>query len=173
VPSVPAPDIDDLITSLDALYYLKHQSDTSASEFSEQVLQAMDDSGNKALLVEKSLRESFKERLNQVMSGNLLSVAIKSREVLYEQERTFGFARVLSDVRLLDEEGSEDDVNGAVIIHTLKIHYIENDQHKEFFVSLDTADVDVLIDALISAQERAKSLKAMLAAANVLYIDAE
>ena len=166
-------EVDELIGALDSLYYIKSQSDISVQDFSEQVLQAMNETGNKALQVEPSVREPFKERLIRLMSGKLLRIAIKSRDVLYEQERTFGSAIMLSDIRLIFEEAGENNPDTAIIVHTLKIHYFQNDQHNEFFVSLDVGDVDSLIETLIRAKEKTETLKSILAAADVPYIDAE
>jgi hypothetical protein len=173
IPSLAESDIDELITTLDALYYLKTQSGVSVQDFCEQILQAMDESGNNELQMDADGRERFSDRLIQLMSGKLFDVVIQSRNVLYEQERTFGSSRILSDIRLITGNNNETTPSAGVIIHTLKIHYFQNDQHQEFFISLDTEDVDVLIEELISAQERAKMLKSTLAAANVPYIDAE
>ena len=61
----------------------------------------------------------------------------------------------------------------AIIGHTLKIHYMQNNEHQEFFVTSDTNNISIGISTLIEAQEKAELLKSMLAAANVPYIDAE
>ena len=173
ISSIPENDVDEILSALDSLYYIKSQSEVSAEDFTEQVLQAMVETENKALRLEPSLRSLFNDRLITLMNGKLLSIVANSREMLYEQERTFGSARVLSDIRTVFSENSENTTDAAIIVHTLKIHYIQNNQHKEFFVALDTEDISFLIDTLIRAQEKEETLKAILAAANVPYIDAE
>lgn len=79
----------------------------------------------------------------------------------------------MSDIRPVLSENRETTTDAAIIIHTLKIHYIQDNQHKEFFIALDTEDIVFLIDTLIRAQEKEETLKSILAAANVPYIDAE
>jgi hypothetical protein len=173
ISSIREQDVDEIISALDSLYYLKNEFDSSSEDFSDQILRAMDETGNKALKIDASLRESFRDRLIRLMNGKLLSIAVRSREVLYEQERTFGSARILSDIRSIFGGASENNPDAAIIVHTLKIHYIQNNEHKEFFVTLDTEDISFMIDTLIRAQEKEESLKSILTAANVPYIDAE
>ena len=60
-----------------------------------------------------------------------------------------------------------------MIVHTLKISYHEGRRVKEFFVSLDPEQVDELIRVLGRAESKAESLKRMLSATNVPYIDGE
>ena len=170
---IPENDVNDIISALDSLYYIKNESGVPVHDFTEQVLQAMAETENKALHISASQREPFQGRLIRLMNGTLLSVAAKSREILYEQERTFGSARVLSDIRPILNENAENNTDAAIIIHTLKINYIQNNQHKEFFVALDTEDVSFMIDTLIRAQEKEETLKSILVAANVPYMDAE
>jgi hypothetical protein len=173
IETIPESDFDEIMNSLDALYYINHQFDIPIQDFSEQVLQAMAETGKTELQIQASLREPLRDRLTRLMSGKLLSIAIKSRDILHEHERTFGSARVLSDIRTVYTDNLENTTDGAVIVHMLKIHYIQDDQHKEFFVALDTEDISFLTDTLIRAQEKEETLKAILAAANVPYIDAE
>jgi hypothetical protein len=154
VTSTPESDVDEIINALESLYFVQDESSTSVQDFCEQVLQGMLESENKELRLESSLRERFKDRLIRLMSGKLLRLVVKSRDILFEQERTFGSARVLSDIRTVFGENTENAPDAAIIIHMLKIHYIQDNQHKEFFVALDTADIDLLIDTLIRAQEK-------------------
>lgn len=173
IPTIPERDVREVVSTLDSLYYIYNESDLSLQDFSDEVLRAMNATGNKELQIESSLRERFKDRLIRSMSGKLLNTVIKSRDALYEQERTFGSARVLSDIRSVFVDNTEHNPDAAIIVHTLKIHYYESTQHKEFFISLDGGDITLLIDELIRAKEKAETLKSILAAANVPYIDAE
>jgi hypothetical protein len=173
ISSIPESDVDEIISALDSLYYIRHESEITIEDFSGQVLQAMRDTDNRELQLEENIRGQFKERLTKLLSGTLLDIAIKSRDVLYEQERLFGSARTLTNIRSVFGENVEDYPRAAVIVHMLKIHYIQNNEHKEFFVALDARDIDLLINELIRSQEKAETLKSTLAAANVPYIDVE
>jgi hypothetical protein len=173
ISSIPEDDIDEIISALDSLYIIQDELSAPIQEFSEQVLQAMAEAENSVLHLESSHHEHFKDRLTKLMNGKLLRLVVKSRDILFEQERTFGSARVLSDIRTVFGDHTESAPDAAIIVHMLKIHYIQDNQHKEFFVALDTGDIDLLIDTLIRAQEKAETLKSLLAAANVPYINAE
>ena len=173
ISSIPENDVDEIISALDSLFYLKNESGSSSQGFSDQILQAMDETGNKALNIKTNLREPFKNRLTRLMSGKLLSIAVRARDILYEEERTFGSTRILSDIRFIFGESTENNPDAAIIVHTLKIHYIQNNEHKEFFVALGTEDISFLIETLIQVRDTEETLKSILATANVPYINAE
>jgi hypothetical protein len=173
ISNIPEGDIGEILSALDSLYYIKNDSSATLEEFSDQVLQAMEETGIRELRLEADLREQFKNRLIRMLSGTLFDIVVKSRDVLYQHERLFGSARVISDIRLVFGESEEGNPKAAVIVHSLKLHYIQNNEHKEFFVALDDKDIGLLIDELIRAQEQAETLKSTLATANVPYIDVE
>jgi len=82
--------------------------------------------------------------------------------------------RILTDVRpVFEPSAPEAAPAGAVIVHTLKISYRGDNSAKDFFVALDSEDVRQLTEQLERARSKAESLKSVLKAAEVPYIDAE
>ena len=173
ISNISGTDLEEIFTALDSLFSIKNQFGITIQEFVDQIMKGMPETGNRALQLDEKEKEQFKERLIRFMSGKLFSLIVKSREVLYEQERTFRLAQVLSNVHPVFGDNPDNTISAAIIGHTLKIHYMQNNEHQEFFVTLDTDDLSFLISTLIEAQEKAELLKSMLAAANVPYIDAE
>lgn len=95
--------------------------------------------------------------------------------MLFEHEHSFRQARIFTDIRPVFEPGQPADAppQGGTIVHTLKISYYADNEPKDFFIALDTSDTRALRDQLERADMKAQSLKAVLAAAKVRYIDAE
>jgi hypothetical protein len=62
---------------------------------------------------------------------------------------------------------------GAVLTHTLKIRYHEGDlrDHREFYVVLDSNDLDELRDIIQRAQTKDKSLRELLKSAQLPTLD--
>jgi hypothetical protein len=129
-------------------------------------------SGNEQLRLRGSDYQRFKENFAKLLSGKLLSVSTKAKSIILEHDHVFGRMRVITDIRSIFENAGEPPT-AAVIVHMLKVHYIQDQQHKDFFLALDTADIAVLIDILKQAQEKAEALKSALTLAKIPYIDAE
>ncbi|HET6386457.1 MAG TPA: hypothetical protein VFJ58_23945 [Armatimonadota bacterium] len=61
----------------------------------------------------------------------------------------------------------------AVIVHQLRIGYLEDVERKEFWVTLDTNDLDQLIATLDRARTKAEKLRATIATSGIHYLPPE
>lgn len=164
---------DDIITATDALYNIRLEMGLPLADFIEKLLQAMEESGNEDLKLEAYNRDTFRDRLIVLLDKKLLELATKAAKTFYEHDRVLGLVRISTDVRSVFGQDTGNPPEAAIIVHNLKIHYIQGNEHKDIFVALDTADIAVIIESLRQAQEKAETLKTMLASTNVLYIDAK
>jgi hypothetical protein len=101
-----------------------------------------------------------------------LSVTTKALDVLTSQDRVFYSARILTDLRPVFNE-SGDAIEAAVIIHNLCIHYGHDDDHWDFYVALDTSDIQSLRDVLDRADKKAGSVEELLRRSGVSYLDVD
>ena len=83
-----------------------------------------------------------------------LPKTIKGLGLLMQNDKTYINSRILTDVRLIFDSKNAGDVNGAVILHQLKIVYTQNDEEKQIFYALDNADLLELKDNIIRAIEK-------------------
>ena len=139
----------------------------------EDVCQALDRSDEEELRLLGEEREHFKSRLIELLDVDSVRVGAKGIEMLFENQRSFLSARIVTEVRPIFGSDPEEAPAGALIVHMLKIIYREEGQDKELFVALDTTDVGVLRDALDRADAKAESLKGFLEAARTTYINPE
>lgn len=172
--AIAPEDVKDIIQNLVPLYILRARTDLSVSDFAEDVLQAMDETGVDELQISGQEREEFKDRMVQLLSVESIDIGIKANDLLVEHEHTVHSTRVLTDLRPIFSQNPEDGPKAAVIVHMLKISYHnESDEVEEFYVGLDTGDINRLIDTLRRAESKADNLRLFLENTNVNYIHAE
>jgi hypothetical protein len=162
VEGIPREELNELIPSLLSLSTIRDQYELT----SEEVAQALSKSVGGA---ESSLLES---RLTSLLEVHTLNVIAKAGALSIEQPRLMRGARILTDVRPVF--GSKPEApTAALVVHTLKISYLEDNEYKEFFVTLDADDVGRLSDQLNRANSKAKGLRAWIESTEIDYVDSE
>lgn len=167
---------DDTKLVLDVLmsmYPVMTSSTKPLKEFVSEIVASMRDH---ASADEPALDDMHLARLNDALLRLLkvpsLSLAVKATGILLQNERSLIASRILTDMRPVFDIDSND-IGGGLVIHTLILEYIaENDETpKQFFVSLDSDDIEDLIRNLERAKQKNTKLKNLLTAASVTYID--
>ncbi len=96
------------------------------------------------------------------------ALALLSKAVLLggQHERLFASAQILTDVRPIfgaDVE-AEPDPEGAILVHTLRIHFVRGDgSHDSFLVAMADNDIEALTTVLRRATVKSDALQASLA----------
>lgn len=167
-----SPDVaKDILQTVQSIYSPLFASQLSLKQFVDVVL--------KAFLAEASPGDEekvdgdrLKRNLESLMRLAPLCLGAKAGSVLMENERIMMSNRILTDVRPVFSIDS-DGVEGAVILHTLKIEYQSAtcSEDSEFFIAVDDNDIDNLILSLKRAQSKAAQLKSVLAASNISLIE--
>jgi len=173
IETIPQDDLEGIIDTIVVLHILQLDTELSLGEFAEQICRAMNVSNNDKLKLNGPSYGQFKGTLIKLLSGKLLSISTKAKSIIFEHDHVFGRTRVITDIRSIFGDDIGNQPVASVIVHMLKIHYIQDQQHKDLFLALDTADIKVLINLLQQAQEKAESLKTVLKSAHIPYIDAE
>ena len=175
IDGVKSRDIREIIESLVAMYAVRARLDIPVTEFAKGVSEGIDDFEEAE---ELSFSDADKMRLEQRLSELLaierpLGITSKANDVLIENEHSFCNARILTDVRPIFQNDLTSEISEAVVIHNLKITYHQDRQHKDFFVALDSEDIQTLKAAIERAELKDRSAKIMLDKANVLLLDVE
>lgn len=171
--TVPRKDVDDIVGILGSLYLLRSRYGSSIDDFTNDVLQAMDESDTEELKLSGKNRDHFRSRLSELLDLKSVGVGTKALEVLFENERSFHSARIVTDLRPIFGADPEEPPAGAVVVHMLKITYFERGRLRDFFVALDTTDVGTLRGILDRASLKDNNLKAFLDSAQMPYVDPE
>jgi len=175
VDTIAASDVREIVPALFSLYAYRDYSQAAISDVAEGVARAMEESGSEQLRLLPEDRDSFMNRLAELLSVEQLDRAARAAILVTESEHSWRESRILTDIRpVFDPENPDASPRGTVILHTLKISYRADNIVKEFFVALDVDDVRQLREQLERADAKAESLKKwVLENPDVPYIDAK
>jgi len=160
---LPAEQIGELIGVLASLYLAaKVDRSVPLHTFSEDVCKALDRSGNPELKLSEAVVPKFRQDIEEFLSfDESLGVTAKALGVMTEHEHVFRAARILTDLRPVFQPDPNEPPAAAVIIHNLKIRYLEGSGPKEFFVALDSNDLRELQAVVERAAKKEASLRSI------------
>jgi hypothetical protein len=136
------------LLSLRELYKEEDLShETVASLITESVGQDVE------FLANKDKIERFRERLVTLLDvleniGHSLDISAKAYGLLIEHEKIFSDSRIVTDIRPVFDLNTETKIEAAILIHSLKIQYKDMEGTKEFYVLLDSDDLDNLYEQI-------------------------
>jgi hypothetical protein len=171
IDAISAKDASSISGALASLYLAHANADKPISDFVNDVVKSVERGRSEELKLTNENLDDFKQRLTILLDVNPLAVSSKAVSVWADNERAFSRARVLTDVRAAFGTNPTDAPSAAVIVHTLNIHYFQDERHREFYVALDAKDVQDLIDVLGRAKSKAESLKALIPATGMTYLE--
>ena len=161
IPDIPSQNLTDIIDALYSLYHVREFSEVTPSRFLIDLIETLrrnPDLGLKKAEDIARARTRFKQLLN-ISTLNTLSKAIRLQR---DGERLYCDAKILSDIRPVFSEEASEGPGSAVITHTLKLGYHEDDDHKQFFIVLDQQDLFQLWEVIDRALKKAEALTALL-----------
>ena len=100
-----------------------------------------------------------------------VGITAKALNVMVDHGRIFRDVRILTDFRPVFRSNPSQPPAAAVIIHTLKIEYKADHLDKEFFVALDSRDIDRLERLIKRAKLKEKALKVFLRPSKILILE--
>jgi len=164
--------VEDMIEALLALYGVRDSLDVETSEFIKNLEEAVLESESFSN-ISNNLQIS-KPLITELLDlDEPLSIASKAFNILLDHERVFLSSKILTDIRPIFSNRKVESPVGAVIVHMFKIDYREGSESKEFFVALDTADINKLENVLRRAKEKEKAIQPLLKRADVAYLVVE
>jgi hypothetical protein len=118
----------------------------------------------------------FKNRLFRLLEGAekislSLDISDKASDLLLEHERIFSTSRIVTDIRPIFDSKTEGNIEATILIHTLKILYKDIDGTKEFYVSLDSNDLDNLHKQIMIAINNREAIENILEKSEIKCIN--
>jgi hypothetical protein len=169
VQSVPPNDIKKILSSISSLSKL-----LSTRKWTPKNLATALDEAARSGIENFKVAEGadFKERIITLLSLDVFNlIEAKAKELQQEAQRLLLDARILTDIRPVFGESIGENPTAFILTHTLKLHYHEGGEHREFFVALDGEDIDLLKEISERAQKKAVVLKRIVAASGIRSID--
>jgi hypothetical protein len=168
IKDIPKNDAKDILSSILPLYNVMLELELSAEDFVEEIGMAASEA--EIDLAEPKL-EHLKSRLGKLMGIKAPSITAKATSLLSEHQHVFESIRILTDIRPIFGDDPRERPTAAIITHTLRIRYLDGDHWEEFFVALDTSDIQKAIDAFERAKAKTESLRVFIDNANLPYVD--
>lgn len=173
VSSIPKVELDNVIEILFSLNSIRTVAEVPTDVFVNDICEAINESDSALLEETSKLCDGFKRNFVQLLECKTLEIASKAGMLLREHGQTYCRARILSDIRPIFGESVETAPMAATVVHTLKIAYHQGDELKDFFLAMNTKDVQKLRELLDRADAKAESLKTFTVASNTPFVDAE
>jgi len=106
----------------------------------------------------------LKKRVYGLLKDRKIYYASKAEDLVTENQNFFLQCRVLTDIRPIFDLDVEQAPKAGIITHTLHIHYRDKGApaHNDFYITLESSDIDTLCDALIRALKKEASLQKIL-----------
>jgi hypothetical protein len=104
----------------------------------------------------------FQADLSAVLSAPLVAQLGRAADVLYDQERVFQGARMLTDMRPFFGDDVEDGALGTVLVHTLRVDALVDGDLASYYFALDEQDLEIVFAVLERARKKSVSVRAML-----------
>lgn len=163
--------VADIIEALISLYNFRDYSGTSIDNLIEGISQAVQDDEDLPDISDEQKKELEQRLATFLEFDGVLSVTSKAIDVVRDHERIFTRSRILTDMRPIFESDLEKGPAGIAIVHMLKIEYADLEGKHEFFVALDSIDLEQLREQLDRADKKAKAIGLMLNKANISYLN--
>ncbi|MGB6065476.1 MAG: hypothetical protein WBG50_11750 [Desulfomonilaceae bacterium] len=171
VKSIAATDLTGILEMLISMCAARTQLNVSTPEIAERVCNAMVRSENDLLRIPTTECERFTNRLVNLLSAESLIYPAKAWGVMADHDRIFIRARALTDIRPVFGPDVEVAPKGAVIVHVLNITYQHSGKQDNFYVAMDSEDVESLIGTLQRALLKTRSLQKVFDSAGVTYLN--
>lgn len=100
-----------------------------------------------------------------------LDISDKAFDLIIEHERIFSDSRIVTDIRPIFDSKTERKIETTILVHTLRIRYNDAQGNKEFYVGLDSEDLDNLQAQITVAIRNRDTLESALKKAQIGFIN--
>ncbi|MFW5886139.1 MAG: hypothetical protein ACOCUL_00140 [Bacteroidota bacterium] len=114
---------------------------------------------NQGKITNEEAQQLKRNLLIILKNGDNLKKTYKAYQLFSENARIYRNSRVMTDIRLLFNDELDSNPRSGLILHQLKIEYVENEKPKSFFVSLDREDLVSLSENFQRALKKEESIK--------------
>ena len=163
VPNVEPSELARMFNAVRALYVVRTHENVERSQFVDLVIDAARRSGDKRLAIDEDAAQSFRSRLQQLLSAAEFSVAVKAQDLASDVQRELYGVRILTDLRPVFRDSASDAPSGLIIVHTLKLEYhIHAYRHEDIYISATEDRLRELQTAIDRALQKSNTLQSKL-----------
>lgn len=163
IPSIEADDASDIVRSLVHLCRLIQSEIIDSKTVVERVAELPDEDS-----VEINQSE-LSERLSAFLEKSSLQITAKASNIMTSYPQVFEASQIITDIRPIFYDESKEPV-AAVITHTLKLGMWQSGERKDFFITLDSQDLDTLKQTIVRAEEKGERLSSIIKESTLTYL---
>jgi len=169
LPGVSPEDSKQAKEALDSMYGIRAFHDVPLDTFVNDICESLRE--HKELNPDDE--PSFRQRLNQLLRIDALTVATKATVLRQENERNVCSIRIITDARPIYADGPSGPPAAMVITHTMKVSYHEGagGNLSDIYLSFGSAEIAEIRAALDRAEAKAKSLRDVFATTQIKLLD--
>jgi hypothetical protein len=160
VAGIDKDDLEDIVDLVYAIYHVREFSELSHREFFREFLDGIKKQSDPP--VSEDELKNLGARVRSLLQIENLQNLGKAINLQREGERLYCGSRIISDLRPVFGEEVKDEPEAVVLMHTLKLSYHENGEHRSFFLILDEADLSNLRSVIERAQTKSETLNAFI-----------
>jgi hypothetical protein len=169
VPAIPVSQLIPVLETVYTFYQIRELSGVKPARFFGDLMDGLRKSPE--LQVTQRALPRLRSLLERLLNIDTLKTIAKAARLLRDSERIYCNAKILSDIRPVFTEDPAARPLGAVLTHTLKIVYHQGNDHVEFHVVLDSADLGALGEVVRRAEVKDNTLRELLKSAELPSLD--
>ncbi len=174
VKTIPKKDVESIISSVGSLVVFQNTTRLSVDEIVENVSRVIQEGKAANIKFDADNGDVFKKRLRKLLSTKSLLYSATVADLITEFENVFLSARIVTDIRPVSDVTTGDSPKVALIIHNLSIHHQKGgERHLDFFVAMDSEDLQTLKKELEAAQKQEVNLRSLLRQTKIELLGSE
>ncbi|RKZ46941.1 MAG: hypothetical protein DRR08_32860 [Candidatus Parabeggiatoa sp. nov. 2] len=158
-------DLENILSAIFNLYKAKQQAKTfgiGLEEFVDEVIAFLETRHD------DKVNHKTKNNLIQILSIKSISLTMTAIAIRTEAEKLAVETGIFTDLRPIF---SENDIKGSLILHNLKVEFLENGESKENFFLLDREDLAKLKVQILNAELKEQSIRKKLGSSEIIEIE--
>jgi hypothetical protein len=104
---------------------------------------------------------NLQDRLKSLLTLGSINLGAKAILLFSESERLVGDIRITSDLRPVFHDDLTAGIAGTMLVNTLRIEYMKDNERKSFIAVLDLSNVHAIRDACSRLLEKADSIESL------------
>jgi hypothetical protein len=156
-----------------SLYSLTKDEYITAAKAASSLRESVNEDERFSNLTDKDL-DNLEKRLNILLGSDstlgTLEISRKALDLIAENERLYINSKILTDIRPVFDSATEEQLDTAIVVHTLRILYRDMQGVKEFYVAISSEDLDDLHGQIVVALENRKAIRSVLQKARINFI---
>lgn len=160
-----------ILEALIPLLYMASASGQPTKKLIADLSRSLRQSGDEAKRLPEDKRPILETRLAALLDVPALGLRSKAIALSVESQRVFDSVKIYTDIRpVFGVEGLEMP-QAAIILHNLKLEYVESNEEREFFLTLDSKELKEFAEAISRAVKKEELLRPLLAKTSMNLID--